>query len=175
MPNSGEETGAGEFGTSVALSADGNTAIVGAEFDGGNSDGGPGAAWVFTRPDFASNQWTEQGGKLVPSDEAGNGDFGASVALSADGTIALIGGPADNGQGAAWVFTGQGGVLAQQGSKLTDTTVVTPANQKFGQSVALSADGATGLIGEPGAGGGGAAWVFFGSNLTASGPDALRR
>jgi hypothetical protein len=34
-----------EQGNSVALSADGNTAIIGAPFDGG----GVGAAWVFTR------------------------------------------------------------------------------------------------------------------------------
>src|SRR5580704_5712534 len=45
-------------GISVALSGDGNTAIVG----GFNDNGGLGAAWVYTR---SGGVWTQQGGKLV--------------------------------------------------------------------------------------------------------------
>ena len=45
-------------GASVALSDDGNTAIVGA-YEDNNSTG---AAWVFTR---AGQMWTQQGDKLV--------------------------------------------------------------------------------------------------------------
>jgi hypothetical protein len=45
-------------GWSVALSGDGNTAIVG----GWRDKGGIGAAWVFTRSHGA---WTQQGNKLV--------------------------------------------------------------------------------------------------------------
>ena len=52
--------------------------------------------------------------------ESENGEFGYSVALSADGNTALIGGPGDNGgAGAAWVFTRSGSAWAQQGAKLT--------------------------------------------------------
>jgi hypothetical protein len=41
----------------------------------------------------------------VPSDETGNSEFGASVALSDSGGTALVGGPADNEDlGAAWAF-----------------------------------------------------------------------
>jgi hypothetical protein len=47
-------------GASVAISDDGNTAIVG----GYSDNGGTGAAWVFTR---AGQVWTQQGDKLVPS------------------------------------------------------------------------------------------------------------
>jgi len=45
-------------GSDVALSADGNTAIVGGNLD----NGGVGAAWVYTRDDGV---WTQQGPKLV--------------------------------------------------------------------------------------------------------------
>jgi lipocalin len=72
-------------GHSVALSADGNTALV----------GGPGdnAAWVYTR---SGGAWTQQGTKLVANDAVGAASQGYSVALSADGNTALVGGPNDN-------------------------------------------------------------------------------
>ena len=90
------------FGASVALSADGNTALIGGDLDNGNV----GAAWVFTR---SAGVWTQQGAKLTGSGETGAGWFGSSVALSADGNTALIGGFRDNGNvGAAWVFTRSG-------------------------------------------------------------------
>jgi hypothetical protein len=135
-----DESGRGFFGVSVALSADGKTALVGALRDGG----GKGAAWVFTR---SGTTWT-QGAKLTPSDESGEGEFGSSVALSSDGNTALIGGPGDGGRdGAAWVFKRSGTTWTQQGAKLT------PSDESgasvFGFSVALSSDGDTALIGGP--------------------------
>ena len=81
------ETGEGKFGTSVALSADGDTALIG----GWNDNSSKGAAWVFTR---TGEVWTQQGEKLIGGGEAGEGRFGVSVALSADGDTALI--PADS-------------------------------------------------------------------------------
>ena len=64
----------------------------------------------------------QQGPPLTPSDPKGS-EFGGSVAISADGNTALIGGPQDQGDalndiGAAWVFVRSGGVWSQQGSKL---------------------------------------------------------
>ena len=48
------------------------------------------------------------------------GRFGSSVALSADGDTALIGGLGDDGlKGAAWVFMRTGSTWSQQGGKLT--------------------------------------------------------
>ena len=96
------ESADGRFGFSVALAADGSTALIGGPYDGGNK----GAAWVFTRSGTA---WDQQGGKLTGSGESGDGFFGFSVALAADGSTALIGGPFDGGsKGAAWVFTRSG-------------------------------------------------------------------
>jgi hypothetical protein len=147
------ESGEGEFGISVALSADGDTALIGGPAD----NGGAGAAWAFTR---SGSTWTQQGGKLTGVGESGEGKFGSSVALSGDGSTALIGGPADNGStGAAWVFTRSGAVWTQQGEKLTGGGET--GEGKFGSSVALSGDGSTALIGGPADNGStGAAWVF---------------
>ncbi len=147
----GGESDGGGFGSSVALSSDGDTALIGAGSD--KEQLGPkalyprGAAWVFTR---SASTWTQQGEKLTGSGDSG-GSFGSSAALSADGNTALIGGFEDNlGAGAAWVFSRSGGTWTQQGQKLTD--VVAPTNccyGGFGTSVALPAEGAPALIGDP--------------------------
>jgi len=99
-------------GRSVALSADGNTAILG----GSSDSGGAGAAWVFTR---SGGVWTQQGAKLVGSGAIDAPSQGLSVALSADGNTALVGGPGDtNFAGATWAYRRSGGVWNQYGSKL---------------------------------------------------------
>ena len=94
-------------GTAVAVSADGNTAIVGGAADNGQL----GAAWVYTR---SGGVWTQQGDKLVGALAVGPAFQGISVALSADGNTAIVGGQNDNTSvGAAWVFTRSGGVWVQ--------------------------------------------------------------
>jgi hypothetical protein len=142
--------GAANQGGSVALSADGNTAIVGGWYDNANT----GATWVFTR---SGGAWSQQGSKLVGTDGRTQG---YSVALSADGNTAIVGGFEDNVEvGATWVFTRSGGAWSQQGDKLVGTGAVGEANQGF--SVALSADGRTAIVGGYGDNGAiGAAWVF---------------
>jgi hypothetical protein len=151
-------------GVSVALSGDGNTAILG----GLNDNNQIGATWVFTRSNGA---WTQQA-KLVGSNAAGNAHQGSSLALSGDGNTAIVGGPGDNnGAGAAWVFTRSGGQWSQQGDKLVGTGAVgTQVNQ--GRSVGLSADGNLAIVGGPFDNGGplgneiGAAWLFARSGGT---------
>jgi PKD repeat protein len=156
-----DEIGKGEFGSGVALSADGDTALIGAPSDNGNVGG----AWIFTR---SGSTWTQRGGKLIGGGEVGEGQFGASVALSADSLTALIGAPYDNGSaGAAWVFTRSGSAWTQQGEKLAANDESGLEESLVGWSVALSADGNTALIG----GWGdnhftGAAWVFVRSGAT---------
>jgi len=145
--------GQSQQGSSVAISDDGNTAIMGGPFDNGSA----GAAWVFTRNGVT---WSQQGGKLVGSDTIGHAALGTSVALSADGNTALIGGSDDhNSVGAAWVFTRTGGTWSQEGSKLVGTGASGPAN--LGSAVSLSADGNTALVGGVSDSAFvGAAWVF---------------
>ncbi|MCX7632599.1 MAG: FG-GAP repeat protein [Turneriella sp.] len=140
-------------GMSVALSADGNTALIG----GNGDDGATGAAWVFVR---SGSHWLQQGSKLVGTPCSTNAQQGISVALSADGNTALIGGSdEDSGQGAVWVFVRSGSTWSQQGPKLVGTPSSSMAQQ--GISVSLSADGNVALIGgSDDTGGQGAAWVF---------------
>jgi hypothetical protein len=145
------EIGAGAFGNDVALSGDGNTALIGS-----CDNGCVGAAWTFTR---SGSSWTQQGEKLTPTGEIGQGRFGESVSISGDGTTALIGGRGDNNSvGAAWAFARSGSTWAQQ-AKLT--AVGETGAGEFGEDEALSGDGNTALIGAPGNNANeGAAWVF---------------
>ena len=140
-------------GCGVALSADGNTAIVG----GANDNTGAGAAWIFTR---VGSTWSQQGAKLVGTGAVGNAFQGYAVALSSDGNTAIIGGYQDNtNAGAAWIFTRVGNTWSQQGAKLVGTGNVGNAQQAV--SVALSSDGNTALIGAWGDNiNAGACWVF---------------
>jgi hypothetical protein len=127
-------------GTSVALSADGNTAVVGGPYDNFNV----GAAWVYAR---SGGVWTRQGNKLIGANVVGQAGQGFSVALSADGNTAIVGGPHDNfNAGAAWVYTRSDGLWKQQ-SKLVGLGAVGDAQQ--GHSVALSSDGNTAIVGGP--------------------------
>jgi len=134
-------------GTSVALSSDGNTAVVGGFYD----NGGAGAVWVYTR---SGGVWTSRAANW--SHWRGWGAYqGYSVALSSDGNSVIVGGPLDNGDiaaavGAAWVYTRSGGVWTQQGGKLVASGAVGDESALQGLSVALSSDGNTALVGGPG-------------------------
>ena len=143
--------GNAQQGTSVALSADGNTAIVGGPGDSSQA----GAVWIFTR---SGGVWTQQGDKLVGVGMSGLALQGMSVAISGDGNTAIVGGSANNNNdGAVWIFTrGQLG-WSQQGLRLTGD----PGSQ-FGTSVALSADGNIALVGEPAFNSNAGAVVVFG-------------
>jgi hypothetical protein len=145
--------GAPDMGSGVALSSDGNTAIIGGYYD----NGGIGASWIFTR---SNGVWAQQGGKLVGTGAVGTSFQGISVALSADGNTAFIGGEGDNNHaGAGWIFTQSGGLWSQQGSKLVGAGAIGSAFQ--GDSVALSADGNTAIIGGHDDNSNlGAVWVF---------------
>src|SRR5688572_4794194 len=156
------------LGLSVALSADGNTALAGGPGDNMEM----GAVWVFIR---ANGVWTQQGPKLAAVEP--NTGLGFSVALSADGNTAISGIPIDNlYTGGALVFTRTAGVWTQQRQKLVGTGNAGAAQQ--GVAVALSADGATVAIGGPvDDGAAGAVWVFTRSNgaWTQQGPKLVGR
>ncbi len=154
----GKLTGSGAVGTarqgtSVAISADGNTVAIGGPTDNSSA----GAVWIFTR---TNGMWSQQGNKLTGTGASGNAQQGAAISLSATGNIMAVGGPADNSySGAAWVFARNGDTWAQEGSKLTGTGKVGQARQ--GVSVAVSSDGTTLITGgNNDMNRRGAAWVF---------------
>ena len=162
-----------QFGSNVALSADGNTLVVGAYFeDGGgrgvngnqadNSIGQAGAAYIFVRRGTA---WSQQAYlKASNPGEAEDGDtFGYSIAISGDGNTVAIGSPsedsnasgingnqADNSAvaaGAVYVFARTGTTWSQQAYVKSDVPTEFTAGDLFGYSVALNANGTTMAIG----------------------------
>ncbi len=149
------------FGASVALSADGNTALIGAYFKNSNK----GAAYVFVRSGTVWSQQTTP--SLLASDGAAGDRFGYAVALSADGTTALIGAYSKSSlKGAAYIFVRSGTTWSQQ---TTPSLLASDgaAGDSFGYAVALSADGNTALIGASGKNSyKGAAYVFVRSGTT---------
>jgi hypothetical protein len=114
-----------------------------------------GAAWLFTR---SGSSWTQQGEKLTGGEESGPGQFGWSVALSENGSTALIGGVAENGNiGAAWVFGPPSSVLESQGGSKTPTGMQTqgPAQpQAPGSSTGASSTAEQGVEAYKAVGGG---------------------
>ena len=143
------ELGAGAFGSSIAVSRDGTTAVVGAPSDSSDI----GAAFVFVR---SGSTWTQQA-KLTGTGEAGKGNFGAAVAISAKGDEVLVGAPADEaGKGAAWAYTRSGTSWTQLGAKLAGSV----EEGHYGSAVSLSASGGMALVGEPGGDEFGAAWAL---------------
>src|SRR5580704_980597 len=117
-------------------------------------------------------QFDQQGSKLVAVNTLGNpvgiAHEGSSVALSNDGNIAIIGGPANNGPGAAWVFSRSNGDWIQESTELAGTGTIEAgggASVNQGAAVALSGDGNTAIVGGMGDDYlNGAAWVYVRSN-----------
>lgn len=150
-------TGTSWQGSSVSLSADGNTLLVGGAYDNSHQ----GAAWVYTR---SGNVWSQQGSKLIGSGAVGADVYqGYSVCLSADGNTALSGGYGDaSNTGAVWEFVRSGSSWSQVGAKLTASDE--SGNGEFGYSVSMSANASTVVIGAMLDNTTiGAAWIFTGS------------
>lgn len=141
------------FGGAVALSAAGTTLAVGAYWEEGaggddpdpsdNSALSAGAVYVF---DHDGSSWVESSYvKPTSSDGLAGDDFGASVALSDDGTVLLAGAPGDaEYAGAAHVFTrGPTGFVQQASLRATSAG----AGDEFGNFVDLSGDGGLAVVG----------------------------
>ena len=140
----GDGTGGflGISGVSVALSADGTTAIYGASENDGNGDGA-GHARIFEY-DAASDEWEQLGADI--NGEAEGERAGTSVSLSADGRTAIVGANrAADGAGTTRVYSFDEGLVGwvQLGADIDGGT---PADAS-GNSVALSEDGRTAIVG----------------------------
>lgn len=153
------------IGRSVALSGDGNTALISADATDANGHTNEGAAYVFAR---SGSSWTQQG-RLIHS-SMNYAYMGHAVALSQDGNTALLGavgyGSSPANRGAAFTFTRTGTTWAYEDDLLATGGLAT---DNFGYSVALSDDGNTALIGASGAtvdgkDDQGAAYIFTRSN-----------
>jgi len=163
------------FGSSIAISDDGDTIVVGAlDEDGGqpgvngdptdNSGRGSGVAYVFSRDD---ESWSQQA--YIKGLNTENADaFGAAVSLSSDGNTLAVGAPDENNtatgvnadvgyrvgaeertdysNGAAYVFARENGSWAEQ-------AYIKPSHvgqfDQFGTRVSLSGDGDVLAVGVP--------------------------
>ena len=167
----------GHIGNAVAISADGNTVVVGAPHEssaarGINGDAGDnslyasGAAYVFVR---RGGTWVQQA--YVKASNAGQSDlFGMNVALSADGSTMAVSAPWErsaatgiNGDqnddslpqaGAVYVFTRTGDSWSQQAyvkasnpGRRASEGDLLADGDQFGFSLALSGDGSTMAVG----------------------------
>ena len=93
-----------QLGWSVAVSADGNTVLADAPSRtvGGNVNAG--TAYAFTNPGTGFVATPE----IVPPAASANGYFGWPLAISGDGTTALLGAPGQNpAAGAVYEYTSQ--------------------------------------------------------------------
>ena len=123
------------FSSSVSLSADGNTAVIGAY----GTDSDKGTIYIYTR---SGETWTLQ--QEITSPGESGGKFGYSVSLSSDGNTALIGAVGGGMKmGTAYIYANEGS------SWKLKRTIADPSmtsNDKFGCVVYLNAEGSIALI-----------------------------
>jgi trimeric autotransporter adhesin len=163
-------TDAGDrFGAAIAMSADGSTLAVAAVEEDGNGTGATGnpadntvanagAVYVYLR---GATGWTQQAYLKASNPGAGDG-FGVALSLSANGSTLAVGAPGEDSStttinsvsnnsasdaGAAYVFTRTGTTWTQQAYVKASNA---GADDGFGTSVTLSADGSTLAVGAPG-------------------------
>jgi FG-GAP repeat len=165
------------FGRKLVLSSDGNTLAVGAMGeDGDNATDAPnnnapdaGAVYVFIR---SGETWVQEARLKAAVVDPGD-SFGASLALSADGSRLVVGAPGEDsgllgpdaaddnnlpGAGAAYVFARQASASAQRAghslrvpSTWAQEAFLKPtsrqSNGRFGYSVGISDDGRSVAVG----------------------------
>jgi FG-GAP repeat len=147
--NAAIPAGGDMFGSSVSLSGDATTALIGTDGAGTNK----GTAYVFTH----GATWTQQA-QISAADGATGDQFGASVSLDGNGNTAVVGAPQRSSlSGAAYIFS-RSGTTWTQAQELTAGDAA--ADHLFGKSVATSTDGNTILIGEDSKSTAGAAYFF---------------
>jgi FG-GAP repeat len=135
-----------QSGTSVAMSADGKTIVVGAPFNDGNNKTDSGHVRVYSI-NSTSGDWMQVG--LDIDGEAANDQSGGSVAISADGKTIIIAAKFNDGNGNN---AGHVRVYSINATSVNWTQVGLDvdgeaANDQSGWSVAMSADGKTIVIG----------------------------
>ncbi|WP_444898308.1 histidine kinase [Microbulbifer sp. VAAC004] len=155
------------FGSSISLSADGQTLAIGAVSESSSAQGingdqhnndAPiaGAAYVFVRE---ANIWQQQA-YLKGSNTEERDEFGSSISLSADGQTLAVGAVSENSSaqgingdqhnndapfaGAAYVFVREANIWQQQAYIKGSNT---EQDDFFGMAISLSADGQTLAVG----------------------------
>jgi hypothetical protein len=136
-----------------AVAVDGDTVVVGAYGDDGNS----GAAYVFARNWGGADNWG-QTARMTATGRSTGDLFGVAVAI--DGDTVVVGAPGEDADtGAAYVFTGNTGGADRWGQAARISATLAAAGDRFGSAVAI--DGDTVVVGASGtSASSGAAYVF---------------
>ena len=173
-------------GSSVSMTSDGNTIVVGGKGDNGSN----GAVWVWTRSSFGQSYY-QQGPKIVGTGNIGIGGQlqGSSVLISSDGSSLVVGGSGDNSNiGSVWVYPksvnniyvgnnnqsmtiGSTTPSSQVTSQIVQITKLVAmdncGNSQQGTSVVFSSDGLTMAVGSPADNGNkGSVWIWTRSGET---------
>ena len=132
-------------GSSVAISSDGSTAIVGFYYGDNEKGENSGTVCIYRRID---GMWVQQI-RLIDNDGGKYGYFGGSVALSSDGCVAIVGAPnsknsAGANSGAAYIYRYTGDVWLEE-VKLVANDV--SDGDQFGYLVMLSGTGNAAVVG----------------------------
>ena len=149
LDNAGESQNDIAAGDAVAISGDGTTALLS---DSLNPSGG--GAYVYHVS--AEDAWTTSSTPtaiLSDANSASNDFLGSGLALSGDGTVALLGAPGVNaGRGAVDVFRTSGAAAWTSTSIPTATLTKAGGSQEdgLGWRAGMSADGTTALVTAPG-------------------------
>lgn len=131
------------FGHAVAINGDGTIIAVGAY----ENDAGGASAGQVQVLGFDGSNWNQRGGDI--NGLAAGDEWGYSVSLSSDGLSVAAGGPDDSSSPSA---TGKARVLRYVDSSWTQqgqTLVGKTTGELLGNSVALSSDATTVILGAP--------------------------
>jgi hypothetical protein len=164
----GQATG-DQSGKSVALSADGNTLLIGSPYYNVGSSADRGLCRVYR---FNGTDWKQLGDDIIGASSEDH--LGWSVALSADGNVAAISSPfyGSYSNGRVQVYKWDGTSWTKHGNPITGSS-----DDRAGLSIALSSYGNILAIGHPGHGStdygtvrvytwdGGSSWARVGGDI----------
>jgi hypothetical protein len=139
------EDNEGWFGNALAVSADGTTVLVSNDLGFDDPDGAPVEVFVFQQ---SGGSWSQQA--TLDPDDGVLETSAVSVAISSDGTSAVVGVPVDGRvsaveKGVAYVFSESSETWRQQATLTGDETF----DPTFGISVDISGDGNIVLVSAP--------------------------
>ncbi|WP_436929511.1 FG-GAP repeat protein [Halosimplex halobium] len=139
--------GADGLGRDVAVDADGTTAVAGAPLSKAGSADNVGAASVL---DLTADDPLATEQRLTASDATEDDEFGSAVAVTPDGSTAVVGAP-----GNAELPSGDKAYVFDLSGSPTETARLVPSDgaaggrDRFGADVAVSDDGETVVVGAP--------------------------
>ena len=146
-----------KFGHCLSLSYNGDVLAAGTQSTSYSTPTKPGKAYVFSRK---SGVWSEDAIFVADNPQAGD-EFGAAVAVSADGALCVVGSTNDKSvygtrTGSAYLFKLENGIWSKKEKVVSQDA---KPEDKFGSSVVISKNNAFFAVGS-GDGGVGAVYIY---------------